>query len=59
MDRGFAALGRMGLNMATRLVRRGGHHVVAFDRSTEATMPGHGSVEAERLMASGKRWDEL
>jgi 6-phosphogluconate dehydrogenase len=35
MDIGFVGLGRMGLNMVTRL-RRGGHRVVAFDRSSEA-----------------------
>ncbi len=35
MQLGFVGLGRMGLNMVTRLVR-GGHHVVAYDRSEEA-----------------------
>jgi 6-phosphogluconate dehydrogenase len=35
MQLGFVGLGRMGLNMVTRLAR-GGHQVVAFDRSTEA-----------------------
>ena len=35
MDIGFVGLGKMGLNMVTRL-RRGGHRVVAFDRSSEA-----------------------
>jgi 6-phosphogluconate dehydrogenase len=35
MQLGFVGLGRMGLNMVTRLVR-GGHQVVAFDRSDEA-----------------------
>ena len=32
---GFVGLGRMGLNMVTRLVR-GGHSVVAYDRSADA-----------------------
>jgi len=35
MQLGFVGLGRMGLNMVTRL-SRGGHAVVAFDRSPEA-----------------------
>jgi 6-phosphogluconate dehydrogenase len=35
MQLGFVGLGRMGLNMVTRLTRAG-HHIVAFDRSTEA-----------------------
>src|SRR5262249_9798231 len=35
MQVGFVGLGRMGLNMVTRLVR-GGHQVVAFDRSGDA-----------------------
>ncbi len=35
MQLGFVGLGRMGLNMVTRLVR-GGHQVVAYDRSEEA-----------------------
>ena len=35
MQLGFVGLGRMGLNMVTRLVR-GGHQVVAYDRSVEA-----------------------
>jgi len=35
MQLGFVGLGRMGLNMVTRLAL-GGHQVVAFDRSTEA-----------------------
>jgi 6-phosphogluconate dehydrogenase len=34
MQLGFVGLGRMGMNMVTRLVR-GGHHVVAFDRNLE------------------------
>ena len=35
MQLGFVGLGKMGLNMVTRLVR-GGHEVVAYDRSPEA-----------------------
>ena len=35
MQLGFIGLGKMGLNMVTRLMR-GGHHVVAFDRSADA-----------------------
>ena len=35
MQIGFVGLGRMGLNMVTRLVR-GGHSVVAYDRSADA-----------------------
>jgi 6-phosphogluconate dehydrogenase len=35
MQLGFVGLGRMGLNMVTRLAR-GGHQIVAYDRSTDA-----------------------
>jgi 6-phosphogluconate dehydrogenase len=35
MTLGFVGLGRMGLNMVTRLTR-GGHNVVAYDRSADA-----------------------
>jgi len=35
MEIGFVGLGRMGLNMVTRLTR-GGHSVIGFDRSGEA-----------------------
>jgi len=35
MQIGFVGLGRMGLNMVTRLTR-GGHQVVAYDRSADA-----------------------
>jgi 6-phosphogluconate dehydrogenase len=35
MDIGFVGLGKMGLNMVTRLAR-GGHRVVAFDRAADA-----------------------
>src|SRR5436190_1703840 len=35
MQLGFVGLGKMGLNMVTRLIR-GGHQVVAYDRSPDA-----------------------
>jgi 6-phosphogluconate dehydrogenase len=35
MEIGFVGLGKMGLNMVTRL-RRGGHRVAVFDRSSDA-----------------------
>src|SRR2546423_7973729 len=35
MQLGFVGLGKMGLNMVTRL-ERGGHDIVAFERSAEA-----------------------
>jgi 6-phosphogluconate dehydrogenase len=35
MQIGFVGLGRMGLNMVTRLIR-GGHRIAAYDRSAEA-----------------------
>ena len=35
MELGFIGLGKMGMNMVTRL-RQGGHHVVVYDRSAEA-----------------------
>jgi len=35
MEIGFIGLGKMGMNMVTRL-RQGGHRVVCYDRSTEA-----------------------
>jgi 6-phosphogluconate dehydrogenase len=46
MEIGFVGLGKMGLNMVTRL-RRGGHEVVAFDRASEAV------ARAEDAGASG------
>jgi 6-phosphogluconate dehydrogenase len=42
MQLGFVGLGKMGLNMVTRLVR-GGHQVVAFDRSAEAVRRAEGA----------------
>ena len=35
MELGFIGLGKMGMNMVTRL-QQAGHRVVAFDRSPEA-----------------------
>jgi len=46
MQLGFVGLGKMGLNMVTRL-ERGGHDIVAFDRSAEAVS------RAEAAQASG------
>jgi 6-phosphogluconate dehydrogenase len=46
MQLGFVGLGKMGLNMVTRL-ERGGHDVVAYDRSAEAVS------KAEEAKASG------
>src|SRR5262245_43288855 len=46
MQLGFVGLGRMGLNMVTRLIR-GGHHIVAFDRNPDQT------VRAQEAGASG------
>src|SRR5205809_5120143 len=48
MQLGFVGLGRMGLNMVTRLAR-GGHSIVAFDRSADAVAK---SVEAGAKGAS-------
>src|ERR1051325_4345132 len=41
MELGMIGLGRMGANMTERLVR-GGHKVVAYDRSREAGQRGAG-----------------
>src|SRR5437762_4309654 len=46
MQLGFVGLGKMGLNMVTRL-ERGGHDIVAFDRSAEAVS------KAEEVKAAG------
>jgi 6-phosphogluconate dehydrogenase len=46
MQLGFVGLGKMGLNMVTRL-ERGGHDIVAYDRSAEAV------TKAEAVKASG------
>jgi 6-phosphogluconate dehydrogenase len=47
---GMVGLGRMGANMARRLMR-GGHEVVAFDRSAEAVsaLAGEGAIAARTL----------
>ena len=46
MDIGFIGLGKMGMNMVTRLTQ-GGHRVVAFDRSTDLI------TQAEGIGATG------
>ena len=46
MQLGFVGLGKMGLNMVTRL-ERGGHDIVAYDRSADAVS------QAEAAKASG------
>ena len=56
MQIGFVGLGKMGLNMVTRLVR-GGHQVSAFDRSADAvahaaTAGAQGASSLEALVAS-------
>jgi len=56
MQLGFIGLGRMGLNMVTRLARAG-HHIVAFDRSTEAVVRAResgadGSASLDALTSS-------
>ena len=50
MQMGMVGLGKMGANMATRLMR-GGHEVVAFDRSPEAVRvaAGGGATAAASL----------
>ncbi len=55
MQLGFVGLGKMGLNMVTRLVR-GGHDIVAFDRSADAvakaeTAGARGAATLEALVA--------
>jgi len=49
MEIGFVGLGRMGLNMVTRLVR-GGHSVIGFDRSADAV--GRAKTEGAGGVAS-------
>lgn len=50
MEIGMIGLGKMGLNMATRLVR-GGHRVIGFARSTDSVMNAvrNGAVGASSL----------
>ena len=52
MQIGMIGLGRMGANMARRLMR-GGHQCVVFDRSPDAvkTLAGEGAKGAESLDA--------
>jgi 6-phosphogluconate dehydrogenase len=55
MQLGFVGLGKMGLNMVTRLAR-GGHQVVAFDRSADAihraeNEKARGAASLEALVA--------
>jgi 6-phosphogluconate dehydrogenase len=52
MQLGFVGLGKMGLNMVTRL-RRGGHDIVAFDRNADAVRHGAlaGAVGTDSLDA--------
>ena len=49
MQLGFVGLGKMGLNMVTRLVR-GGHDIVAYDRSVDAV--GRASAIGARTASS-------
>ena len=49
MQLGFVGLGRMGLNMVTRLVR-GGHAIVAYDRSADAA--AHAETAGATAVAS-------
>lgn len=50
MEIGFIGLGKMGMNMVTRL-RQGGHRVVAFDRNPELVQQAHqqGCIAAAAL----------
>jgi 6-phosphogluconate dehydrogenase len=54
MQLGFVGLGKMGMNMVTRLTR-GGHTIVAFDRSADAlrtaSAPDVGATTADSLEA--------
>ncbi len=56
MELGFVGLGKMGLNMVTRLIR-GGHQIVAYDRSADAlaraqAAGAHGVPTLEALVAA-------
>jgi len=50
MEIGFVGLGKMGMNMVTRL-RQGGHRVAVFDRNTELVQQAHqqGCIAATSL----------
>ena len=50
MQLGFVGLGRMGANMVTRLIR-GGHTIVAFDRSTDAVRGVEAAGDSSRFSA--------
>jgi 6-phosphogluconate dehydrogenase len=52
MQLGFVGLGKMGMNMVTRLAR-GGHAVVAYDRSADAVhrVTGEGASGVDSLEA--------
>jgi 6-phosphogluconate dehydrogenase len=49
MQLGFVGLGKMGLNMVTRLIR-GGHEIVAYDRSADAVQ--HAAAVGARGISS-------
>src|SRR5436309_12229339 len=49
MQLGFVGLGKMGLNMVTRLAR-GGHQIVAYDRSADAV--AHAEAAGARGVSS-------
>jgi 6-phosphogluconate dehydrogenase len=56
MQLGFVGLGKMGLNMVTRLMR-GGHQIVAFDRSADVvakaeTAGARGAAALDALVAA-------
>src|SRR5690349_13896163 len=50
MEIGFVGLGKMGMNMVTRL-RQGGHRVAVFDRNAELVQQAHqqGCIAATSL----------
>ena len=56
MQLGFVGLGKMGLNMVTRLVN-GGHQIVAYDRNPAATaraetVGAQGTADLETLVSA-------
>ena len=56
MQLGFVGLGKMGLNMVTRL-ERGGHDVVAYDRSADAVARAE-AAGAQRRRRRSRRWSK-
>ena len=56
MELGMVGLGRMGANMARRLLR-GGHQVVGFDPNAEArtALESHGGGSADFAAGAGGR----